>query len=154
MVTLLVTMKGLKRTHERLFKTPSRVVKELDLVEQEFISFVKKSAKLRAPRWTGALADSINLSQIKEGSYMLQVDSPYGSFQELGWNPVPIYPNTDARNGHTVGEWMGDHGWAFMRGFTPHGEANPFVSPAYHAGVERLHSMVDKALGIVAKESK
>lgn len=48
---------------------------------------VQKSAKLRAPRWTGHLASKIKVTSPRKNNVQVVSDAYYGAYQELGYAP-------------------------------------------------------------------
>jgi len=143
-----VRLFGVEKVQKMLFVLPKEMEKEIDKAEGEFIAFIQKSAKLRAPRITGALAASIDFSQTKVGTWKLVVDSPYGWFQEYGFKPhvVADYFSTRA-GGMIMSDIYGEFGAMVVAKNTP------FVEPALSAGLGNLPTIMQKAAYKAAKES-
>ena len=78
-----VQIKGIKRTNKFFLQLPKAQQEEIMKKVDVFMGFVQKSARLRAPRFTGALARSIRLKKTKKNQIKITVDSPYGIFQEV-----------------------------------------------------------------------
>lgn len=99
---------------------------------------VRKSARLRAPKNTGGLKDSINVRQEKEGLWILEVESPHGVFQEEGFKPHWIHRSMIAGQ-------EGESGFVFVT------KNKPFVTPALEHNLsklsQRLSNATDIALG-------
>ena len=101
-----ITILGVEKVNKMLISLPMKTLKAVDGAEDTFMRFVQKSAKLRAPRFSGQLADSIKKNKISTGKWELTVDSPYGFFQEYGWNSERLSFWTPSRSGYLVGNWM------------------------------------------------
>jgi len=138
-----VEIYGLEKTHKMLMDLPLNVLKGADKGEGEFIKFVQKAAKLRAPRLTGALAQSIEFRQNRVGNWTLFVDSPYGWFQEHGFEPHLIFPSMPTRAG-VGGPFISDIYGNFGAGIAK--KNTPFIEPAFDAGMLRLPSMLQDAI--------
>lgn len=147
-----VTMSGVDEVHFMLKNIGPNTIKQVDGAEGVFMGFVQKSAKLRAPKFTGALAESIRKYHESSGKWALYVESPYGWFQETGWTPRGLSFFTPTRAGLIVGEWMLAHGFNGT-GITPYGQAQPFITPAFESGKEHLPQIMQTALYKAAKES-
>ena len=116
-------------------KIPAEAMPEiLDKISKE----MQKSAKLRAPRWTGELAKSIIIQPGgrmtgDEQNILVSVASPYGAYQEFGFTPHRIGPYTPTKSfgGLIFAEWLFSHGMRgrLARGYTVR-KFKPFVKPA------------------------
>lgn len=147
-----VTIIGIERCHHMLVSLPMNTLKSVDGAEDKFMTFVQKSAKLRAPRFSGQLAESIHKYKISFGKWELSVDSPYAWFQEVGWQARPLSFFTPSRSGYLVGDWMQGHGFT-GGGITPIGEPHPFITPAFESGLDHLPNIMQNAVYQAAKES-
>jgi hypothetical protein len=145
-------MIGIERGHHMLASLPMNTLKAVDGAEDVFMTFVQKSSKLRAPRFSGQLAESIHKYKISFGKWELSVDSPYGWFQEVGWQARPLSAFTPSRSGYLVWDWMQGHGFS-GGGVTPLGEPHPFVTPAFESGMNALPTIMQNAVFKAAKES-
>jgi len=68
---------------------------------------IQKSAKLRAPRWTGNLARSIKVRIENRDKIIVEATAPYAAAQEFGFRPHFVYAETSARNqGLLVAHWL------------------------------------------------
>ena len=148
-----VTLYGLDAVQRMLVKLPKNVDNEVDKTEGDFMSFVKKSAKLRAPRFSGQLAESINKFQNKKGQWELIVESPYGWFQEHGFEGKFLLAGMPVQGGYRIGDWMQAKGMEGF-GFRPSGIAHPFVQPALESGLNHLPNMLSNAVKKAIKESR
>ena len=152
-----VEMKGNEDVRNMTLTLSGNLMKEIESVSDDFMSFVQKSAKLRAPHWTGELADSIRKGNPERFSdetvFSLFVDSPYGWFQETGWTPKFLGANTPTKSGRYIGDWMEFKGYIGF-GIKPRGIAHPFIKPAYESAINHLPQMLSSATHKAVKESK
>ena len=79
--TIKVDIRGIEKLNKLRVSLPRNMSNEIRRQQMEFMKAVQKSAKLRAPRWRGKLAKSINLIKTDKKVIILNVDSPYGAFQ-------------------------------------------------------------------------
>jgi hypothetical protein len=149
-----LTIYGDEKMHKFLAELVPNTFDEIDKTEGEFIAFIQKSAKLRAPRLTGALAQSIEKKQNKKGEWRLDVFSPYGWFQEHGFvaKEFQINPAMPTRAGVGGGPFIGDIYGNFGKG-TPK-KSTPFVAPATEKGLNMLPAMLKEAAFKGANNSK
>lgn len=92
--------------------------KEISDANGDFMRGVKKSAKLRAPRDTLRMKDSIRIIKTKNG-WDLEVTSRYAYFQEMGFRPHWIHSDMidESRK-------LTRYGFFFVK------KSKPFVRPA------------------------
>jgi len=152
MVSFNVQLIGVEQCKHLLITLPKNVEKEVDKTEGKFISFVKKSAKLRAPRFSGQLAESIVSQQVSFGTWELTVESPYGWFQEHGWNARFLPAFFGSRSGYLISDWMQAKGKEGS-GIMPSGAPHAFITPAFESGISHLPSMLQEAVYTGAKKS-
>ncbi|KKM80820.1 hypothetical protein LCGC14_1335960 [marine sediment metagenome] len=114
---------------------------------------IQKSAKLRAPRWTGKLAKSIIVREIKKNTVMLTVNSPYGAFQELGFKPHYVELRRSTRSGHVVADWARTKGVKGQTGSIFVSKFKPFIRPALEMNLSRLSQKLTLAAGFAIKRS-
>ena len=95
--TIRIEIKELKEVEKFIREVPKRITRAIDGTNTRFMKALKKSAKLRAPKDTGELKNSIRLLPAKKSKntkiWKLVVDSPHAGFQEHGFKPhyAPIY---------------------------------------------------------------
>ncbi len=140
-------IQGLEELNKYLVELPEKVDKELSKGNELFMKKVQKSAKLRAPRDTGRLAESIHLRKTitkgKSKQWKIIADSPHAIFQELGFKP------------HRFTTDPGRPGFATNK--LPLGQTvlvkknTPFLIPALDANAQQLDSMLNKSLGRALK---
>jgi len=115
--------------------------KELSKKTIQFSKFVQKSAKLRAPRFSGQLAESIKVVKINDLKVLVVVDSPYGAAQEYGFTPNFLSSGMAVKGGYRIGDWMQAKGISGF-GITPSGKPHPFIKPAVEKGLSNLPNML------------
>jgi hypothetical protein len=147
-----IKMFGLEKVQRMMIRLPENTEKEVDAAEGKFMSFVQKSAKIRAPRFSGQLADSITFKKNNRGNWQLTVESPYGWFQEYGFSGKFLPAEMPVQGGYTIADWMMFKGLG-GGGFRPTGIPHPFVEPAFEAGLNRLPEMLNQAVLKAAQES-
>ena len=120
---------------------------EIEMAGDEFSKFVQKSAKLRAPKDTRELANSITVTHPKKNRFEVTVNSPYGIFQEEGFRPHWIH--TDQITGSNKFEQIygGKRGFIFVSKFTP------FIKPALAQGLINLPNLIQRHLTKSIKNS-
>jgi hypothetical protein len=145
-----IQIKGLEKINNFLIGLPKNVEKEINFTMNDFAKFVQKSAKLRAPRFTGQLAESIMVKP-KKNQIIISVESPYGVFQETGFTPHIIHRNMNSRAGYRTGDWMDAYG---VRGnFMKVSKFTPFVSPALESGLTQFSNKWGNAVMRAIKNS-
>jgi hypothetical protein len=153
MAEIKIEMYGLEETQKMLVELPENLNKEIDSVQGNFMSFVQKSAKLRAPRFSGQLADSIVFKKNNRNNWQLSVLSPYGWFQEHGFTGKFLPGSMPVMGGYRIADWMAAMGLNGF-GFRPSGIPHPFVEPALESGLNRLPNMLQDATYNAIRRSK
>ncbi len=142
---------GAKEVQTMLAKLPGNLNKEINQTNGQFMKDVQKSAKLRAPKQTGELAQSIHVEQTGKNEWTLFVDSPYGVFQEEGFKPHWVHAWQSSRNKlGTVGNALQTNpaGYAYVKKYTP------FVKPALEHNLSKLAQKLSNAAGEAIKKSR
>lgn len=93
-----VEITGVNEVNTMLHKLPTELNTQLSKAGDEFMAFVRKSARIRAPHMTGELAKSIIISKPRKGTILLEVTSPYGIFQEEGYRGHFVNSSMSTRN--------------------------------------------------------
>ena len=137
---IIVIVKGDKKVARTLARLGPQMNREIMKVADQFMRAVQKSAKLRAPRFTGRLAESIKVRKTKKHEITLIVDSPYGMYQEEGFAPHFIHSSMSDRMGNMVGALFGVYPPAQM--FFLVKRHTPFVKPALEFGIRHLPEML------------
>lgn len=139
--TIMIKVSGIRNVNRYMARLPKNVNDEVAKAGETFMRFVQKSAKLRAPRWTGQLANSILFNKVSK-SMTLTVKSPYGVFQEFGFKPHFVNANTSTRSGFRIGDWMRE------RGISSSGilvrKHKPFITPALERGLSNLDVLLNQ----------
>lgn len=152
-----IKINGLKEVNQFLIELPKKLEKEIDKTNGQFMKDVRKSAKLRAPRYSGELANSIIVDKIKNG-YILSVQSPYAYEQETGeglprlvsikeltgsgWLSKP-FGGVNASG--TQGGLSKGGGKSGKKGFFIKRHYKPFVKPALEHNISKLNQQLSEA---------
>jgi len=134
-MAISVKITGVQEVVNLFTNLPIKLEREINKDSLVFLKRVKKSAKLRAPRDTGRMANSINISAgLNKNSYVLQVDSPYAQFQEFGFKPH-FFITDPGRPGFQTNKLpLGQV--VFVKKFTP------FIQPALQANITQLSNLL------------
>lgn len=132
-MVIKMTIHGTKRFERILTQLPRELNKALSDSSGEWMRNVVKSAKLRAPRDTEKLKESIKLIRIKNG-WLLDVQSPHGIYQEEGFKAHWVH--TDMMEGSKS---SGQKGFVWVK------KSTPFVAPALEHNLSRLSTVLQKA---------
>ena len=149
MVNVYITSVGIDKVRKTMFRLPSSMEWELDKGITEFARAVQKSAKLRAPRSTGFLADQIKVEKTKKGYVSITTGQAYYALaQEMGYKPhwIPVqYFERHRRSPNVPGGAMG----RVVNPTWPRGQVSkhkPFMRPAIVANVPKLPSYVGRII--------
>ncbi len=137
-MTMNIHIVGIKEVNHFFLNLPKKMDKEVMVSSEEFMRFIQRSAKIRAPRNSGKLAQSINIKGGKN-TIGISVDSPYAYFQEFGFAPHWIHSSMPNRSGGTVGSSLKKRGFIFVQNF------KPFITPALEIGLSRLPMFLERA---------
>ena len=151
-MVMQISIQGLERVNNFLVKLPKNVTNEIEMAGDEFSKFVQKSAKLRAPRFSGQLVESITVTHPKKNRIEVTVNSPYGIFQETGFTPRFLPSNLVVHGGYRIGDWMQAKGISGF-GIKPSGRPHPFIQPALAQGLIVLPNLIQSHLNKAIKES-
>ena len=132
-----VQMKGIKRVSRIVTQLEPKLIKEIMKVSNTFMKDVQRSARARAPKFTGALAKSIHVKTGKK-HVTLVVDSPYGRFQEVGFRPHWVQLFRSTRAGGTVADWAAAKGIQPWKNSIFVSKYKPFVRPAFEFHITKL----------------
>lgn len=132
-MVIKVHIKGAKETMRFLSGLPREMNREISSGSGTFMKRVTKSAKLRAPKDTSKLRESIKLDKLKNG-WIISVNSPHGIYQEQGFKPHWVHSDQiDASNKLT------------KTGFFWVEKSTPFIRPALEHNLSNLPSILDKS---------
>ncbi len=139
-----IQITGLKKLNTFLIKLPNNLNKEMDNGNKRFMKNLQKNARMRAPKDTGALKESIVISKTKTkgktNQWKLTVESPYGIFQETGFKPHSFFLPFDSA------KLMGGRRY-FVKNFTP------FIGPALSATLQNLTPIMNNSINKAIKRS-
>ena len=153
-IQIQVQIKGIKRTQKFFANFPKATSQELILKTDEFMKFVQKSAKLRAPRFTGALARSIILKKTKKNEIKIIVESPYGVFQDSGFKPHYVQLFRSTRAGGVVADWAAAKGIQPTKNSIFVSRHTPFITPALEAGLNQLPNMLSDGIKKAVRKAR
>lgn len=153
-MVIQIQIRGIKRTQKFMASLSRTTNQELILKMDEFMKFVQKSAKLRAPKFTGALARSIILRKTRKNEIKIIVDSPYGIFQEEGFRPHYVQLFRSTRAGGTVADWAAAKGISPTKNSIFVSRHTPFIAPALEAGLNQLPHMLSDGIKKAVQKAK
>ena len=149
--TIKIDIRGRTELNNFLISLTRNVSNEVRKQQMEFMKSVQKSAKLRAPRWSGKLAKSIHLIKKNKNVAILTVDSPYGMSQEFGYKSHTVHRSMKTRAGNILGDWMIDKG--IQGNFMRVRKFKPFIQPALEANLNKLTQKLNLAVGRAINKS-
>lgn len=146
-------IKGMEEVANMFRNLPEKMRKEIQKVDKAFLNAVRKSAKLRAPRFTGYLASSIFVNEIGKKKVILSVEASYAAAMETGAG-LPHYVSK-----RKLAPWFGASrtmGPGMKKMGTPKGEGGPgmvivrsykpFIQPALEHNIAKLQSMLSQGV--------
>ncbi|RLD42762.1 MAG: hypothetical protein DRI86_11100 [Bacteroidetes bacterium] len=157
---ITITIKGLDKTMDFTRRLPKHTRQELMQAQEIFLKEVRKSAKLRAPRFTGRLASKIVIKKKSKNSYVLQSVVAYAAKQELGVG-LPMYVPIatliksgwlikTARGYRTASRTRGPRAVAGTlpprRGFAVVRHYKPHIYPALEINLSKLPNILNRAI--------
>lgn len=132
---MIVEIRNLDKVERFVRELPKKLDNQMTLTNTRFMKAVRKSAKLRAPKDTGELAESIKLLPIKRGKnikkWRLRVNAPHALFQEVGFKPhwAPIMGSRKMTPGfYYVAKWK------------------PFLEPALQKQLIKFNQKINRAV--------
>jgi len=141
-----IRVNGLDKVQKFVAKLPKELIDGAKKGGDEFMRFVQKSAKLRAPRVTGFMASQIKIKKSKDGN-VITLDTGeayYAYWQEVGFTPHKIptaYFNQHMRSPNIPGlpetrfrkfAWVSKH--------------TPFMMPALASGMVNLPNILTRRI--------
>jgi len=134
-MVIRIDIKGVDRLTKYFIDLPKKLDKELSKSNIDFTKKIRKSAKLRAPRDTNELAESIEIMPIKvkgrTKQYGVQATAPHAGPQETGFKPHWAF----IRNSSKLVP-----GLYFVKKFTP------FLAPAVEANIVKFGQDLDRGI--------
>ena len=159
MVNLYITSVGIDKVRRTMFKLPTNMEWELDKGITEFARAVQKSAKLRAPRFSGYLASSIFVKKKGEKTVVLEVTAPYAYEQETGEGLPRQVPMSELKKSgwtheasRTRGGLKKSGGGDAKPGFFMKRSYKPFIKPVLEHNIGKFSQRLNKATQKVIKK--
>lgn len=138
---VVIMIKGLERVQRLISKLPKEINLEINKKSSEFMAFVQKSAKLRAPRNTGFLADQIRVFKKGKTIVLNTGEAYYAHYQEFGFTPHVIptefIEQHAALSPNIPGQFVFN-----PKGFARVARHKPFIFPALESGLSNLPNML------------
>ena len=139
MIQTTIQIQGLNQLNGFLTRLPTKLVDEISKESEQFMKDVRKSAKLRAPRDTRELANSIVIYNQGKNNWVLEVQSPYGKYQEEGFTPHWIHTDMITGSNKFSQIYGGKSGFIFVS------KSTPFVKPAFEHNISKLSQRISKS---------
>ena len=149
-----IKFKNLNRVNRTVAQLGKRLDEEVLSKSKEFMRFVLKYAKAKAPKSSGHLANSLIIYQ-RGKSIILSTDVYYAKFVEFGFAPhiIPIqYMEMHYSSPGMPGQFVPKKqisGFAHLSGV-----AQPFLYPALEDGLSQLPNMLRNAILTAVRRSK
>ena len=140
---MTIRVEGLNKFSGFIRNLPKNLDKGIGKESESFMGDVQKSAKLRAPRDTKGLKDSIHVELTGKNEWTLFVDSPHGVFQEEGFRPHWIHSDLITNSNKLTG-----------KGFFFVSKSTPFVRPALEHNLSKLAQRMGNATQRAVKGGK
>lgn len=137
-----IQIQGMRKVNYFLQNLPRNMNREINDESGSFLKDVRKSAKLRAPRDTGELANSIKITKSKN-TWILSVEAPYSLAQEKGFKPHWIHSSMIKGSNKLIRE-----GFFFVQ------KNKPFVQPALEKNLSKLSQRMSKATNNAINKSR
>lgn len=135
-----------------MLKLLPNIQKEIMKESSTFLKDVRKSAKMRAPRYTGYLASSIFVKTINDKQVGLEVTAPYAYEQETGEGLPRLVPISQLKKSgwtreasRTIGGLKKYGGPTTKEGFFVKRSYKPFVTPALEQNLNKLAQRMGNA---------
>ena len=146
-------VKNWKNVKNFILQLPIKMQKEIMEESDTFLKDVRKSAKLRAPRFSGFLASSIFIKKQGDKKIFFEVTAPYAYEQETGEGLPRQVPKSQLKKSgwtHDASRTRGglkklggpkeaDKGFFIKRSY------KPFVKPALEHNLSKLAQRMSKA---------
>ncbi len=139
----VVKISGDKRVSRMTVNLGPEIEKMMNKVGDRFMKAVQRSAKMRAPKMTGALARSIKVKKGKK-YWNLVVDSPYGRYQEMGFRAHFVDSSMPTKN--SMGTIASAYGIPYGVTLLIHSQKGRFfVRDALQAQLPRLPEFLENS---------
>lgn len=145
MVMVNTRMKADKRLRSYYGKLGPSLRKISAEARRDFAKAVQKSAKLRAPRWTGFLAKNITVHIVDKDTIEIRSTAPYAVAQEMGFTAHGIKSSTSTKQSvkPIFKQWLSDKGFPIYPVTTVR-KHKPHLRPAFEYHIARLEAELDK----------
>ena len=148
-----VKIKNWKEIVRMVHNLPIKLQKEIMSESSTFLQDVRKSARLRAPRYSGFLASSIFIDKVGDKQIVLSVDAPYAYEQETGENLPRLVPIAQLKKSGWTHEASRTRGGLKKagsitpkKGFFIKRSYKPFIQPALENNLSKLSQRMSKAV--------
>jgi hypothetical protein len=141
---VVINLNSVGELNKWIIKLTPEISKEILKKSDDWMNFVQKSAKIRAPRNTGELANSIIKSR-KGNTITISVMSPYGIFVNSGFRSHFVNSNTSTRNSlGTIGNAYGIPPGIpiFIKGHS----GSHFIEKAVESAIGNLPKMIENGI--------
>ena len=152
MMQVQLQIKNDKRVEHFILDLFKKVQKEIMDESSSFLKDVRKSAKLRAPKFSGFLASSIFVKKKGDKQVGLEVDADYAYEQETGEGlprEVPLSELKKAGWTHEASRTRSGlrktGGGKARAGFFMKRSYKPFIKPALEKNLNKLAGRMNKA---------
>jgi len=149
-----IKINGLERIDRMMARLPKKLDQEVLRKSREFMNFVLKYARAKAPKSTGNLANSLKVIQ-RGKSIILTTDAYYAKFVEFGFAPhvIPVqYMEQHYSSPGMPGQFVPKKqtsGFVHLSG-----APQPFLYPAFEDALSQLPNMLRNAAKNAIQESK
>jgi len=149
---ITVQIKGLKKVQKMTAQLPASLNKEIHKISTQFMGNVQKSAKLRAPRFTGFLSNQIKVREKGNQIILDTGEAYYAYYQEFGFTSHVI-PN-EYIDQHVISPNVPGRFVTNPTGFIFVGKSKPFIFPALEINLSNLPNMLQKGVKKAIQKSK
>ena len=151
-ITITISQSDLNQTKRLFVRLPKRIEATLKKDTEIISKMIQKSAKLRAPRWSGKLAESIRVKPTKNGA-VVEVGQPYGIYQEFGFKPHYVQLFRPTGSGGVVADWAASKGNMPSKNSIFVKKHKPFIAPAIESVFPKISSLLSKTIGEAIKKA-
>lgn len=141
---VVINFNGVGELNKWIIKLTPEINKEILKKSNDWMNFVQKSAKIRAPRMTGELANSI--VKFKKGNTItILVTSPYGIYVNSGFRAHFVNADTLTRNSlGTIGNAYGIPNGIpiFIKGYS----GSHFIEKSVESAISNLPKMIEDGI--------
>lgn len=151
---ITIKIQGLDKVRNLFLRLSDSANKQLLKGSEEFMRDVQKSAKLRAPKSTGFLADQITIRKFGNSIILDTGQAYYAEFQEFGFSPH--YIPSKYFEYHKIAPAV--PGWVLSRNafvfYSLVAKHTPFMFPALQAQLPNLPNKLKNAMKIAIEEAR